>query len=81
MKIAISLPDRLYERGERAAARLGRTRSALYAEALAAYLDTLDDEVDEVTARLDEVYAGQSDDDRTGPAAARRLIDAGAWQW
>ena len=56
MKTAISVPDDLFDRAERLAQRLGRSRSALYAEAIAAYVDALDDE-DEVTAALDAVYA------------------------
>lgn len=81
MKVAISLPDTLYARAERAAHALGRTRSALYSEALAAYLDGLDEPVDEVTAALDVAYAGDSQAQRAGAGSGRRLIDAGAWPW
>jgi len=38
MKIAISLPDQLFEAGERLAAQLRTSRSQLYARALEAFL-------------------------------------------
>ena len=82
VKTAISLPDELYLRAERLAQRLGRSRSALYAEALAAYLTALDAE-DEVTAALDELYQDDADASGGAPGAAagRTLIDSGQWEW
>ena len=38
MKTAVSLPDELFERAEELAARLGKSRSQVYREALAEYL-------------------------------------------
>jgi predicted transcriptional regulator len=81
MKTAISVPDALFERAERAAHRLGRSRSALYAEALSAYLVRLEAEPDEVTAALDELYADAPEAAAAGAAAGRRLIDSGGWDW
>lgn len=81
MKTAVSVPDDLFERAERLAARTGRSRSALYSEALAEYLERVDDEVDEVTAALDAIYDDSGQDGRAGAAAGRRLVDAGAWEW
>lgn len=82
MKTAISLPDELYHRAERFAQRLGRTRSALYAEALEAYLDAAES-ADEVTAALNELYADAAvaTSRAPGAAAGRRLIDSGQWDW
>ena len=82
VKTAISVPDALYHRAERAAQRLGRSRSALYAEALEAYLDAAED-ADEVTAALDELYADAeaAASREPGAAAGRRLIDDGQWEW
>ena len=82
VKTAISLPDALYYRAERVAQRLGRTRSALYAEALEAFLDAAE-QSDEVTAALDELYAdaGAAAGREPGAAAGRRLMDNGQWDW
>lgn len=82
VKTAISLPDALFHRAERVAQRLGRTRSALYAEALEAYLDAAED-ADEVTATLDELYTDEvaTAPRQAGVAAGRRLIDSGQWDW
>lgn len=38
MKIAISVPDEVFEAGEHLAKQLGLSRSQLYADALSAYL-------------------------------------------
>jgi predicted transcriptional regulator len=82
VKTAISVPDDLFDRAERLAQRLGRSRSALYAEAIAAYVDALDDE-DEVTAALDALCAdaGAAGTREAGVVAGRRLMDSGAWEW
>jgi metal-responsive CopG/Arc/MetJ family transcriptional regulator len=55
VKTAISIPDGIYEQAERAAKRLGVSRSRLYAMAVAEYVAKY--EIDEVTAKLNEVYA------------------------
>ena len=82
VKTAVSLPNELFERAERLAQRLGRSRSALYAEALTAYLGSLEGE-DEVTAALDAAYDGTVERSALVPGAAsgRALIDAGEWNW
>ena len=55
MKVAISLPDPVFEAAERLAATLNKPRSQLYAEALAEYVGA--HEAHDVTARLNLVYA------------------------
>jgi metal-responsive CopG/Arc/MetJ family transcriptional regulator len=55
MKTAISLPDELFAAADALAGRLGVSRSELYSTAVAEYLAR--HTPDEVTARLDEVYA------------------------
>lgn len=55
MKIAVSIPDTVYEAAERLAARRRCSRSSLYAEALERLLAQEDSE--EVTARLDALYS------------------------
>lgn len=82
VKTAISVPDELYHRAERLAQRLGRSRSALYADALLAYLDAVEDS-DEVTVALDALYVDDEDTRARAPGAGlgRKLIDGGQWEW
>jgi predicted transcriptional regulator len=53
MKTAISLPDAVFHAAERQAKRARKSRSQLYAEALAEYLDR--HAPDEVTAAMNQV--------------------------
>ena len=55
MKVAISLPDDLFESADELAERLGVSRSELYARAVAEYLAKHRD-VD-VTGKLNEVFS------------------------
>jgi metal-responsive CopG/Arc/MetJ family transcriptional regulator len=57
MKTAISLPDALFESADALAQRLGVSRSALYATAVAEFLAKHQDT--KVTERLDQVYGQQ----------------------
>jgi antitoxin MazE6 len=66
VKTAVSIPDPLFQAADRAAKRLRLSRSELYARALERYLENAPD--DEVTARLDAVYADE--DSRLDPALA-----------
>jgi len=70
MKTAISLPDDLFESADELAERLGVSRSELYAEAVAEYLAKHRNE--DVTARLNEVYA----DEAGGVDPALRSVQA-----
>jgi metal-responsive CopG/Arc/MetJ family transcriptional regulator len=54
MKTAVSIPDRVFQSAEKLAARLGVSRSELYAKALAALVEKHREDV--VTAQLNEVY-------------------------
>jgi hypothetical protein len=56
LKTAISLPDPLFDAGERAAQRLGISRSELYAKALATFLKA--DEGDDVTQEINRALQG-----------------------
>lgn len=58
MKIAISVPDDVFEAGEHLARQLGLSRSQLYADALSAYLSERGAAA--VTARLNAVYSKES---------------------
>lgn len=55
MKVAVSIPNPIFNEAEQLAARLGKSRSELYADAIADYLE--EHRADFVTARLDDVYA------------------------
>ena len=55
MKVALSIPDELFESAETLGKRLGVSRSRLYATALADYVARHQSR--KVTARLDAVYA------------------------
>lgn len=55
VKVAVSIPDAVFEAAEELAARRQCSRSSLYAQALERLLAEADS--DEVTARLDAVYA------------------------
>lgn len=65
MKTAISLPDELFTRAERAAASRGISRSQLYATAVARYLDELGE--DRAVREIDEALASAAY--RVDPAA------------
>ena len=58
MKIAISVPDDIFEAGEHLAKQLGLSRSQLYADALSAYLSERGAAA--VTAKLNVVYAQET---------------------
>ncbi len=68
MKIALSIPDELFDSAETLGKRLGVSRSRLYATALADFVAKHQSR--KVTARLDAVYA--TEDSRLD-AATRRL--------
>ncbi len=78
MKTAISIPDELFERADALAARLGKSRSELYREALTDFVAQR--EPGAVTRVLDELaddLATEQDD--FGRAAARRALERTEW--
>jgi metal-responsive CopG/Arc/MetJ family transcriptional regulator len=79
MKTAISLPDDLFRAAERHAKRAQKSRSQLYAEALAEYLgrhapEEVTDAMNRVVARLGEAGA-----DPFVAAAGRRVLERTEW--
>jgi metal-responsive CopG/Arc/MetJ family transcriptional regulator len=58
MKIAISVPDPVFHAAEMLAANLNKSRSQLYAEALASYVSS--HSAHDVTQRLNAVYGRES---------------------
>ena len=54
MKIAVSIPDRVFHSAEKLAVRLGVSRSQLYTRALAALVEQHREDL--ITSRLNEIY-------------------------
>lgn len=54
MKVAVSIPDPIFEAAEHLAKQRDIPRSQLFAEALAEYLESRNS--DDVTAQLNEIY-------------------------
>jgi hypothetical protein len=78
MKTAVSLPDQVFQAAERHAKRAHKSRSQLYAEALAEYLTRHSPE--EVTEAMDRVVDQLGE--RTDPfvaRAARRILERTGW--
>ena len=78
MKVAISLPDPVFDAAERLAAQLKVSRSQLYAQALAEYLGSRG--ADAVTEKLNAVYGSESSTlDPALKRAQSRAIGDEAW--
>ncbi len=78
MKTAVSIPDALFEAADELAARLGVSRSELYARALATVIAEEGD--DALTTRLDAVYSVEpSGLDVVLKAAQRRRALSTEW--
>lgn len=74
MKTAISLPDDTFERVERAAKKLGVSRSEFFARAAERWLNDLDDE--RTTDAINRAIAGLPDNNAFTDAAAAALARA-----
>jgi antitoxin MazE6 len=72
MKTAISLPDETFARVERAARRMGMSRSEFFARAAERWLTDLDAEG--TTEAIDRAIAGLADETDFTDVAATRLI-------
>ena len=73
MKIALSIPDDVFKRGERLARRLHTSRSQLYTRALADFVVQHED--DQITSAMNEVIreVGSDVDSFTRRAACQTL--------
>lgn len=73
MKTALSIPEDVYEQGERLARRLHVTRSRLYARALSDFVVLHDD--DKITSAMNDVLleVGVESDEFTRRAARQAL--------
>jgi metal-responsive CopG/Arc/MetJ family transcriptional regulator len=70
MKTAVSVPDRIFADADRLAKRLKKSRSQVYAEALAEYVARHDE--DQVTERVNEALAAVGEPHRD-PAMAEAV--------
>jgi hypothetical protein len=70
MKIAISVPDEVFEAGEHLARQLGLSRSQLYSDALTAYLSARGAQA--VTEKLNAVYS--QEESRLDPVLAQSQL-------
>jgi antitoxin MazE6 len=78
MKVALSIPDELFETAETLSKRLGLSRSRLYATALADYVAKHRGR--KTTDRLNAVYADQPGRlDASVHRAQRRAIEPDRW--
>ncbi len=67
MKTAISIPDPIFKEAEKAAKRLGLSRSELYARAVAEFVKIL--RRDGIKRQLDKIYA--EEDSAIDPSLAK----------
>jgi len=80
MKIAVSVPDDVFQRAERLAHREGRSRSEVYSAALREYVAR--HAPDEVTEAIDSSMATLGDEagaDGFVRAAATRVLESSEW--
>jgi predicted transcriptional regulator len=78
MKTAISVPDRVFEKAEKLARRLKKSRSQLYSEAVAEYVSRHDPA--SVTAALDALYeTADSRLDDLARESSRRILSSTEW--
>lgn len=69
MKVAVSVPDNIFEAAERMAKQRSVPRSQIFSEALAAYIESRGSEA--VTSQLNEVYGKQQVSIDSGLAQAQ----------
>ena len=78
MKVAVSIPDPVFNEAERLARRMKTSRSEIYARALAAYVG--DHAPDHVTQAINDVVdAVGTEPDGLARAAARRALERVEW--
>jgi hypothetical protein len=80
MKTAISVPDEVFERVERAAKRLGVSRSELFTRAVQAFLDA--GSAENITRSYDAAFgdAPESDGAKLRREATRRALLEVEWE-
>lgn len=80
MKIAISIPDTMFEAAERMAQRLGISRSQLFQQAVARFIE--EQRKLGVTEALDEIYGAAPSASRLDPLLSRlQLVSLPREDW
>lgn len=81
MKTAISIPDAVFQKAEKLARKMKKSRSQLYAEAVAEY--TARHTEDEITESINRALEQPGPDDEEEAAfvreAARRTLERNEW--
>lgn len=77
MKVAISLPDPVFEAAEAVCKRLGVSRSRFYSQAVESHVRTY--QADEIREALDEVYGAE--DSSLDPALHQLQVEALREEW
>jgi len=78
MKTAVSIPDAVFEKAERLARRMKKSRSQVFSNALTEYIAR--HAPDEVTKAMDEVCDDiGSESDSFVSAASRRVLERSEW--
>ncbi len=79
MKVAVSVPDTVFQAAERVSRRMRVSRSRLYANAVEAYVKQHSEE--DITAQLNKVYAGNASTlDPVLEAASLELLQREKWK-
>ena len=79
MKVAVSVPDTVFQAAERVSRRIGVSRSRLYAKAVEAYVKQHSEE--DITEQLNKVYAGNSSTlDPALEAASLEVLRRERWE-
>ena len=78
MKVAVSVPEKIYEAAERLAKQRCVPRSQIFAEALSAYVESRSAEA--ITSKLNEVYGQEASSIDAGLAQAQHeSLNHEAW--
>jgi metal-responsive CopG/Arc/MetJ family transcriptional regulator len=79
MKTAVSIPDDVFQKAERLARRMKKSRSELFSNALAEYVAR--HAPDHVTEKMNQVCAeiGLDETDPFVSAASRRILERSEW--
>ena len=78
MKIAVSIPNEIFEDAEYLAQRQGKSRSRLYADAIAEYVGVY--RTESITEQLDSVYKAEDSGLESALEVAQyQTLDEGDW--